>query len=180
VALARARQLSSLSGHLPAVYLEGSYRFFREEKAGPEFYGALGAELPLIDGGVTIARIKEAESLKRQASLRLAQTKRTALQDVEETLAAYRSSLHEVESFTKALDAAETDYRAVVREYGLNLVTLLDVFNALTSLAASRDDYEQSVLNHCLERIRLGVAVGEFPGPGISLLRTCAPVEKRP
>ncbi|HOO73446.1 MAG TPA: TolC family protein [Spirochaetota bacterium] len=180
VSVAKAEYLMAMRGNLPSVYLEGYYRLYHEDKTGPDYYGALGAELPLVDGGVTVAKIKEAESLKRQAELRLSQVRRAALQEIQDAFATYRSSIHEMGSFKKALDAAEGDYRAVVREYGLNLVTLLDVFNALTDLASSRDDYQQSVLNHCLSRIRLGVATGEFPGKGISLLRNCSLKGKKP
>ena len=79
--------------------------------------------------------------------------------------------MHAMESFKKALDAADNNYRAILGEYRLNLVTLLDVFSALTTLESARDDYERTVLENCLSRIRLGVATGEFYGKGINKLR---------
>ena len=51
------------------------------------------------------------------------------------------SSKHKMESFEKSLDAAENNYRLILGEYRLNLVTLIDVFDALTALESARDDY---------------------------------------
>jgi outer membrane protein TolC len=76
-----------------------------------------------------------------------------------------------MESFKKSLDAAENNYRLILGEYRLNLVTLIDVFDALTALESARDDYERTVLEHCQSRVRLGVATGELLGPGIRVLR---------
>jgi outer membrane protein TolC len=58
-----------------------------------------------------------------------------------------------------------------MREYRLNLVAILDVFTALTSLYNAREDYETTKLQNSLNRIRLGIAVGEFSGTDIQQLR---------
>ncbi len=115
--------------------------------------------------------MSEAASIRRQAVLRLEQSRRVARQEIEEAYSTYTSSLHATESFKKALDAADNNYRSILGEYRLNLVTLLDVFNALTTLESARDDYERTVLESCLSRVRLGVATGEFYGEKISVLR---------
>ncbi len=171
VALAETRLLGSLDGNLPSVYIEGTYRILQEEKTGRDYYAGLGVEVPIIDGGVTVSRAMEMRSVKRQAELRLKQTRRASLAEIDDARASFESSLREVESYKKALDAAEADYAAILREYGLNLVTILDVFNSLTDLVSSRDDYEQSLLDKCLNRVKLGVATGEFLGKGIAALR---------
>jgi outer membrane protein len=169
--ISRTRLLAAQGGHLPSVYLEGTYRLYQQYETGRDYWAGIGAELPIFTGGITTARVSEAASVKRQAELRLDQTRRVARQEIEETYSTYTSSMHEMESFKKSLDAAENNYRLILGEYRLNLVTLIDVFDALTALESARDDYERTVLEHCQSRVRLGVATGELLGPGIRVLR---------
>ncbi len=169
--IARSKLLAAQGGHLPSIYLEGNYRLYQHYETGRDIYAGLGAELPIFSGGITSARVSEAASVRRQAELRLEQTRRVSRNEIEEAHSTYSSSMHAMESFKKALDAADNNYRAILGEYRLNLVTLLDVFSALTTLESARDDYERTVLENCLSRIRLGVATGEFYGKGINKLR---------
>jgi len=170
--IARAKLCAARGGHLPSLYLEGAYRLYQENSSGArDYYMGLGAELPIFSGGITSARVREAESLVRQTKLRKSLVTRRALQDITDAAEGYRSSGEEAVAYRKALDAAERNYRSTVREYGLNLVTILDVLTSLTLLRQTRDDYERMVLQHRLDRIRLGVSTGEFTGKGVAVLK---------
>jgi len=169
--MARTKLLAAQGGHLPSVYLEGTYRLYQQHETGRDFWAGLGVELPIFSGGITTARVSEAASVKRQAELRLEQARRVARQEIEESYSTYTSSTHEMESFKKSLDTADNNYRSILAEYRLNLVTLIDVFDALTALDSARDDYERTVLEHCRSRVRLGVATGELLGKGVRALR---------
>ncbi|HQP49787.1 MAG TPA: TolC family protein [Spirochaetota bacterium] len=170
--IAEAKLCAARGGHLPSLYLEGAYRLYQENSTGSrDYYVGLGAELPLFSGGITSARVSEAESLVQQAKLRKSLVTRRALQDITDALEGYRSSGEEAVAYRKALDAAERNYGSTVREYGLNLVTILDVLTSLTLLRQTRDEYERMVLQHRLDRIRLGVATGEFIGKGVLVLK---------
>lgn len=171
VRFAETRLRVEQGGHLPNIYLEGHYRIYQRDKTGRDYYGALGAELPLFSGGIVSARIREAESARRQAELRLSRTKRTAETDIRDAYQRWESTQEEMEAYKNALVTAERNYRAIMREYRLNLVTILDVFTALTSLYNAREDYETIRLQNSLNRIRLGVAVSEFSGSDIQRLR---------
>jgi hypothetical protein len=59
----------------------------------------------------------------------------------------------------------------ILAEYRLNLTSILDVLTALSALQTARDDYERIVLQHRINRIRLGVATNEFSGDGIHSLK---------
>jgi len=170
--IARAKLCAARGGHLPSLYVEGAYRLYQENSSGPrDYYAGIGAELPLFSGGITSARVSEAKSLVRQSKLMKSLTTRRALQDITDALEGYRSSGQETVAYRKALDAAEKNYRSTVSEYRLNLVTILDVLTSLTLLRQTRDDYERMVLQHRLDRIRLGVATGEFIGKGVMVLK---------
>lgn len=171
VRFAETRLRVEQGGHLPNIYLEGYYRIYQRDKTGRDYYGALGAELPLFSGGIVSARIREAESAQRQAELRLSRTTRNAETDIRDAYQRWESTKKEMEAYRNALETAERNYQAIMREYRLNLVTILDVFAALTSLYNAREDYETIRLQNSLNRIRLGVAVSEFSGSDIQQLR---------
>ncbi len=173
IELARARLLAARGGHLPSVYLEGSYKLYQKhDMGGRDYFFALGAELPLFSGGIVSARVEEAESMVKQAKLRDSLVRRSARKDIVDALQSYESSKNEMAAYKEALDSAVNNYAVTLNEYRLNLVTILDVLTSLTFMQSARDDYDRVMLQHRYNRVRLGVATGEFNGNGIGALRT--------
>ncbi|HEY1406723.1 MAG TPA: TolC family protein, partial [Spirochaetota bacterium] len=159
-------------GHLPTVYIEGNYRLYNENKIpGDKFYTAITASIPIFEGGITTAKVSEAQSVKRQADLTLSQTLRTVEEDVNTSYDIWRSSVSQAEAFKNALASAERTYVVTANDYRLNLVTIIDVITALTDLQQARNDYKTANLILGFDRIRLGVATNEFPGNGNSTLK---------
>ena len=136
-----------------------------------DYYFGLGAELPIFGGDITFAKVREANSVKRQTELSLSQTLRYAEKDIKDSLRAWESSKTEVEAYRKALVSAEENYRVVYDEYRKNLVTILDVLTSLTTLQDARTAYERSQLQLRLYRVNLGVACNEFSGDKIRILQ---------
>ena len=175
---ADARVASAYGLNLPSLYIDGTYLLYSEDQKEfstsynkNDYYFSLGAELPIFTGGIAIAKLKEAKSIRRQAELNLTKTARFAEQDIIDSYQSWESSKNEVDAYQKALVSAEENYKTVNNEYRLNLVTILDVITSLKSLQSARDDYERSVLQSKLNRIRLGVSVNEFSGKNIKLLK---------
>jgi outer membrane protein TolC len=168
-----ARVISAYGEHLPSVYLDGAYILYQEKKPANtrDYYFSLGAEIPLFSGGIVLAKVREAESIKRQSELNLSKTRRLAEQDIIDAYQSWESSMKEAEAFKKALVSAEENYNIIKNEYRLNLVTILDVITSLKSLQSARDDYERTELQHRLNRIRLGIAINELSGPNIRILK---------
>lgn len=136
-----------------------------------DYYFSIGAELPILGGDITFAKVREANSKKRQADLSYSQAIRFARQDIVDSYQTWESSKVELEAYRKALASSEQNYQVVSGEYRMNQVTILDVLTALTALQSARDDYERSLLQMKLNRMRLGVAVNEFSGDNIRALR---------
>jgi outer membrane protein TolC len=136
-----------------------------------DYYFSLGAEMPIFGGDITFAKVREANSVKRQYDLNYSQTVRVARQDIIDSFQTWESSKIEVEAYLKALKSAEENYRVVAGEYRLNLVTILDVLTTLTSLQSAKEDYERAILQVKLNRIRLGIAINEFTGDNIRVLK---------
>jgi len=171
VKLSEASLLAAKGGHFPSLYLEGSYRLYQPDATTPDYYFGVGAELPIFSGGVVSARIRETESALRQAGLRLGNARRLAAQDIIDSYQSWETSAQEVEAYRRALVAARENYQETLGDYRYNLVTVLDVITSLTSLQGAQDDYDRVLLQHRLNRVRLGIATGEFSGDGVRVLR---------
>ena len=172
VEAAKADTLAAYGGHLPEVYLEGSYRLYMKDMSGRDYYAGLGATLPIFSGGITTAEVARALSAERQAKLGLSQTRRNALRDIRDAITTYQGTGREVESYRKAFEMAEQNYASVLADYRLSLVPVLELLDALTTLDDARDALDGVTLDHVLSRVSLGVATGEFSGPGIASLKT--------
>lgn len=191
---AKAGLLSAYGQHLPSAYVEGSYMLYQEKAKSSmldravdayrgsvlsgysrtkyrDYYVSLGVELPILGSDITFAKVREAHSVKRQADLGLSRTERLARQDFADSYKTWESSVGELEAYKQALASAEENYRLVAAEYRMNQVTILDVLTSLTSLQGARDDYERALLQTRLDRVRLGIAAGEFYGDNIRALR---------
>jgi outer membrane protein len=171
VSMAEQNLLEAKGGHLPTAYIEGSYNLYSREKTPKDYNAYLGVELPIFSGGITRGRVKESESLLRQAGLKLSSVKRYSIEEVTDAYASWESSSKEVEAYRAAAGMAERNYNAVLREYRLSLTTILDVFAALKELQGANDDFEKKRLQHVLDRLRLGVASGEFEGGKSAVLK---------
>ncbi|TAL33145.1 MAG: TolC family protein [Spirochaetes bacterium] len=174
IEVAKAGVLQAEGGHLPSVYLEGNYLLYQRHHTGTNYYGGLGVELPLFLGGATSARVRESESAQRQAELRLSTVTRAAYEDVQGAYRAWMLSRREYEAYRKALDSAQDEYKTSNYEFQMKLVTLLDLLTSLASYQNAKDDYQQAALQFGFNRVRLGVAVNEFAGGGVAVLRNAA------
>jgi outer membrane protein len=174
VDLSEARLLAAVGGHFPSLYIEGGYRLYQPEtiRRGLDYYVGLGAELPLFSGLIVSSKVNEMESALRQSRLRLREVRRIARQDVLDAWQSWDTSEQEVRAYAKALETAEENYRVVLRDYNLSLVTVLEVITALKTLQEAREDHVNTVLQNALNRVRLGIAVNEFAGSGVRALKT--------
>ena len=118
--------------YLPSVDLIGNVYADR-----PDFHknGAWNAEiavtLPIFTGGLISSNVKTAESQKRQSELQLSQVQRLASEEVRTLHHDFKSDLAQLAALQDAFKISEENYKANVKDYELNLVTNLDVMQAL-------------------------------------------------
>ncbi len=168
----RSKQMTQLAlSSNPAASLLGSRLNNGNPIKSRDYYFSLGAELPIFGGDITFAKVREANSKKRQADLGFSQAVRLARKDILDSYQTWEGSKVEMDAYRKALASAEQNYQVVSNEYRLNQVTILDVLVSLTGLQGARDDYERALLQLKLNRVRLGVSINEFSGEKIRGLR---------
>jgi outer membrane protein len=170
---------AALGGHLPEVYLEGKYRLYSEGNDPTDKYNvAIAASIPIFQGGITSEKVSQAQSMKRQANLVLTQTTRAVEEDIIASYDTWNGFMKQSNAYKNALDSAEQNYTITMNDYRLNLVTILDVISVLTELQQARNDFKTAILALELSRIKLGVAINEFPGSGNLVLKNSSLPEK--
>ena len=125
--------------------------------------------IPLSDGGLGRAQVKEAE-----AALVLAQAQtRIARRTVETSVAAayltWESRRRQIQSARVARDIAVITYEKTTKGYQAGLFSLSDLLNTQTVLTQARLAYTQALYDTALASRSLTATVEGASGPGIAL-----------
>ncbi len=123
----------------PSVTAEGNYYLKRTGFNEPiDWDVLLSLDAPLYTGGAVTGAARAAESDRRAADLRLRRARREAERDVRERHQNLLSLLDRSAALARSAVLAEDNHRVLAREYGLGLVTNLDVLNAMNNWQESR------------------------------------------
>lgn len=147
-------------GHLPNIYLDGSYRPALEANQQTSYFGGVVAELPLFQGGQTVENANIAISRLRQAELELKQAERKARVEVDDARDALSKAQGEYEAYSESAAAAEKNYRAQLADMRLGIATILDVLQASEDVQLARSAAAQADYRRQIARVRFFVAQG--------------------
>ena len=161
--LAKLETQQALGGHLPKVYLEGSYRLPDASSTGNDFYGGIYAEVPLFSGGMVHSKYLAAVSREQQARLRYQEAVRASENELIYYLESWRSGETALEKLDFARQKSEQNYRSLLSDYRLGQATNLEVLTALNDAASVKDDFEKTRLNQMLTIIHLKILTGKLP-----------------
>ena len=155
VAVARAKLL-------PTADVEGNYYTERVGAAADVDWDVLlTVDVPIFQGGQAVGAWREAASKARQAQWRAAQVARSARLDIEQAHTELAAALEQHAALAQALQAAEDNYRLQAADYRLNLVSNLDVLQALQALEDARRETLHAYYEAKRLFWRLRVATGE-------------------
>jgi outer membrane protein TolC len=98
----------------------------------------LGITMPIFDGGLRRARLREAEIQVDQAQQSLQTQRRDALREMVAAETALRSTLQSFEAATELVSTAQTTYDAAFEAYRSGVGTLTTVTQATTDLLEAR------------------------------------------
>lgn len=163
LAVAQERVKLIQADFYPEVELRANYYPYREgqlENVGWDV--GLFLTYPLYNGGETRARVRGAREETRQASLRLSLRQR----EIEESVrVAYQKLLQgqgQVQIFRRAVEVNKKNYELLLREYGLGLVSNLDVLAALNQYIQSQKDLSRLILDNAQYAYELKALVGDL------------------
>ena len=130
--------------YLPSVDLVSNYFVERPDRHSQGNWDVeIAVTLPIFTWGSRAADIKTAQSQERQAELQLSQVERMARQEVRSLYFSYKSDLAQTRALEEAFDIAQKNYDANAKDYQSNLVTNLDVLQALTSFQDTQRSLEK-------------------------------------
>ncbi|MBV6492317.1 MAG: hypothetical protein LDLANPLL_00310 [Turneriella sp.] len=157
---------AAFGGHLPNVYLDGSFRPSLDASQPSGYFGGVVAELPLFQGGQVLESQNIAASNLRQAELQLKLAERRALTEIEDARDAYVKTTAEREAYAKSASAAEKNYYAQLSDLRTSIATILDVIQALQDLQTARYSFSNAEYQEKISRLRYFVSLGYlFPVP---------------
>ena len=144
VAAANAQIGVAQAAFFPAVTLSGAAGYRGTELANllnaPNLFWSLGPALAvsLLDGGARSAALESARAAHDQTVASYRQTVLTALQEVEDNLAAATALEREQQLQTEAVAAAQRALDVVSNQYRAGTVGYLNVLSAQTTVLAAR------------------------------------------
>jgi len=166
MAAANAQIGVARAAYFPSLTLNGSYGFAASALGGLFnasnslwSYGLSAAET-LFDGGLRKAQVKGARAAYDQTVAQYRQTVLTALQDVEDQLAASRALEAQYVLRLQASTAADAAAAMVQNQYQAGLVSYVEVFTAQTSAYAARTALAQAQAQRQTTAVTLIQALG--------------------
>lgn len=155
---------TAYGGHLPSLTLDSYYTFAgKNQTQNRDIFNQLIVQMPLISAGQVSAKVRQAESLKRQAVLRFVQTEKFAVQEVKKAFHHYKNSSLQEKNYSGIVANASRTYGSVMADYDLKQATLLEVLDSLGNLQTAKDELINSKFQKQLDLISLDIAMGKEP-----------------
>lgn len=151
------------AGHWPSIDLRANYYLERGGSLqGVNWDVGLALTMPIFSGGSDQATIREALAQKRESILRQSYEKRRLESDIRATFASLQESVRQLKGLEESVTLNRRNYEELNREYGLGLVTNLDVINALNQYVQSRRDLNRIEVSSQKDRVKLKTLTGEI------------------
>jgi len=116
--------------------------------------------LPIFQGGRLTANLRLARAQQAEAALAYRSTVLSALQEVEDSLVAYRTDRTQQQLLQRTVKAAETALALARDRYDNGLSSFLDVLDAQRSLVDARQQLVRSTLSLTTDLVSLYKALG--------------------
>jgi outer membrane protein len=157
------------AGHLPVLDAVGSYDSTRAG-GGVNGFGndldnsqiGLQLEIPIYQGGLVTARVREAVALKQQALDNLEATRRQAELDTRTAYLNLTGSVAQVKAYEQALVSSRGQLESTQLGYEVGVRTSIDVLNAQQQFYTAQRDLLQARYNYLLSLLRLKAAIGHI------------------
>ena len=139
VRVAEGTRLPTLSGVLSGTYVnELSGTVGNSPSHGSQTTAGLNASIPVFQGGLPAARIRQAEAIEGQVLEQVIGTERAVVSTTRAAFASYQASLKAIQSQTVAVSANELALEGVRAEQSVGTRTVLDVLDAEQELLNSQ------------------------------------------
>src|SRR5438552_331696 len=154
------------SGGRPAVFLGAGYEFSNFSGQSPYVFGSwlatLSVTLSVFDGGITQAKVSEAQLQLEQLKVREAQTRQQVELDVRLAWLALQQATGRLTAATKAAEQGRESARLASARYTSGVGTSLELLSAQAALAQAELSLASARYDQNAARIQLILATGSL------------------
>ncbi|HYE74904.1 MAG TPA: TolC family protein, partial [Blastocatellia bacterium] len=157
------KQLSAAKGeHWPTISAEGNYYLKQNPDSDRDWNVLLTFDLPLFEGGIIEARVRERKALLRSSELNLDLIRRTAVREVRTAYNDFIASAAQVVRLQETVKLTTENYRVQSEDYTRGVVNRLEVLQALQQMHQARRQLQDAQIAAQNQLVRLHVAAGEI------------------
>lgn len=154
--------VSAQSDFWPEISLDSSLYEQREGfQSGIDWDLLFTINVPLWTGGTNLGAVKAAIADWKKSKLGFSETQRRAQLQVKQSHGLWAAAIDRYKAFDDSVRAAEENYRFQTDDYKNNLVSNLDVLDALQGLSDARRDRNRAYYDARANYWRLKAAAGE-------------------
>jgi len=158
---------------LPTISLSGqvskSWDTISDNSLSENASGRLALTLPLYQGGVTYARLRQSKHTLGQRELEADQARLDARENATSAWESYQAALASIEAIQTQIVASEIALEGVQREAEVGARTVLDVLDAEQELLDARVDLVSAERNQLVASLQVLASVGRLTGQQIGL-----------
>ncbi|AUN99212.1 hypothetical protein C0V70_14085 [Bacteriovorax stolpii] len=157
----------SKAHYMPKLDLLSNYYALKEggssASRNSDWDVGLNLSIPLYEGGVSQALVREDLERKKTAEYQLTDYQKSVKIAVTTRYEMFRRYHDQIKKFEVALDKAKRSYEETVRDYRLGLVTNLDVLSSLNLYLSSKRDAEKTKIQSVMNQKLLEATAGIIP-----------------
>jgi outer membrane protein TolC len=158
----KASRLPSLSGSVSYGWSDNSFPETGDDhKRNYAWDIGVGLQLPIFDGFMTIANIRQAKARAAIADNQLRDAELQVALEVKEALLTIAEAAERIKVSKNGLASAEEDYRLSREKYDLGSGTMLELLDAQVNLSRARSSYVDALASLREAEALFGRATGE-------------------
>ena len=165
---AKSQVKAAFAGYLPQVSL--NFTDFANQKeafsVGREKYddywvATISVSMPIFDGFLTYAKVKEAKAKQRELSILRKKLKDSVKVEVENAVLDLEAAKSSVESQKENVKRAKEAYQIIKHRYALGQASQLDLLDARVALSTAQVNLAQSLYDFVVAKAKLRYVVGK-------------------
>jgi outer membrane protein len=155
------------AGFFPTLSLQLTYQIERQTPdtaffVSPNQYATLQLQFPLFEGGLQLAKVREANSQLQAAALNTEYLQMSIKVEVRNAMRDVQTLAGVVEQYTAQVAFAKENYELTSRQFAVGLATNLDVLDANGTLLSAEQQLAAATFDHDVAVLRVYKSLGRL------------------
>lgn len=156
----------SKGSHLPSLDLLSNWYAIKDggsnTSRNSDWDVGLSLTIPIYEGGVSQAKIREMTEKKQMAQYQLTDYQKNIKIEITSRYELFHRYFDQIKAFDTALEKAKKSYDETIKDYRLGLVSNLDVLSSLNLYLGSKRNSEKTKILAVLNQKQLEAATGNI------------------